>query len=137
MKLYTLLFLSVLFIGCKENNADKTLDNKVSLNSKEKEMIQQVKYINPEEVKGWPLKAVKEKYKPLTETEFLLNEAVISEFRVGLFNIFKGNERELPIPIKEMTWEKDSANNYTIWYKQTEAKWLPIDHLAWNKDQTF
>ena len=97
----------------------------------------QMKYINPEEVKNWSFEQIKEKYKPIQEEDFLLNEAIISEFRIGLYNFFNEKERKEPITIKEVTWEKDQNTNYTVWYKKEADQWVFIDSYIWDKDQLF
>ncbi|MGM5629504.1 hypothetical protein O2K51_01280 [Apibacter raozihei] len=137
--LYVCLFV-IIVLGCREhrvsvfnNNKKKEKENKIRGKNK-----LQHKYINVEEVKDWSLEQIKHKYKPIEEEDFLLNDIVlINEFRIGLYNIFKGKDREKPVPIKEVTWEKDEENNYTIWYRGDSGQWVAIDWYVWAKSLAF
>lgn len=99
--------------------------------------MQDYQYIDIHETEGWPLKRIKQKYKPIQEEDFYLNEGPISEFRIELYNFFSVQERELPILIREVTWKKSESENYTIWFKFEDTDWVRIDSYVWNKDVVF
>lgn len=134
MKIITICLFLVLNISC--NKPKLTMDSEARTYPKEIN-TKQMKYINPEEVKNWSFEQIKEKYKPIQEEDFLLNEAIISEFRIGLYNFFNEKERKEPITIKEVTWEKDQNTNYTVWYKKEADQWVFIDSYIWGKNWDF
>ena len=66
------------------------------------------------------------------------NEGLITEFRIGLLNIFKPDEiKQGKIKITEITWQINAKENLTIWYHLQKEQWLPIDHYIWDKDLLF
>ena len=134
MKIITICLFLVLNLSC--NKPKPTMASEARTYPKEIN-TKQMKYINPEEVKNWSFEQIKEKYKPIQEEDFLLNEAIISEFRIGLYNFFNEKERKEPITIKEVTWEKDQNTNYTVWYKKEADHWVFIYSYIWNKNQLF
>jgi hypothetical protein len=136
MKIINLCIFLLVNINCQEHK-QSTAASTLELSKEKKTNIQQMKYINPEEVKNWSLEQIREKYKPIEEEDFLLNDAVISEFRIGLYNFFDEKERKEPILIKEITWETDKDTNYTIWYKKDSNQWIFIDSFIWDKRLVF
>ncbi|GJH40863.1 hypothetical protein RCZ04_14130 [Capnocytophaga sp. HP1101] len=88
------------------------------------------------------LNRYKDKYPPKSEVTFIMNDlqdGIISEFRVGLYNCFSEKEaKERDILIKEVTWDISSDDKYlTIWYRREGKHWVPIDHLLYSKDTRF
>ena len=74
----------------------------------------------------------------LKEEEILLGRDPLHEFRGNLSVIFTPEEiRSKTIKIKEVTWEKDSVNNITVWYQDKQEKWIPIDVFQWVKGSEF
>ncbi|MBI0157350.1 MULTISPECIES: hypothetical protein [Gilliamella] len=66
------------------------------------------------------------------------NEGLITEFRIGLLNIFKPDEiQQGNIKITEITWQINTKENLTVWYHLQKEQWLPIDHYIWDKDLLF
>ncbi|MCT6868781.1 hypothetical protein [Apibacter sp.] len=134
MKIIIIFLFLAISLSCtrsKQTNDSETINYPKDIN------FMQIKYINPEEVKNWSLDQIKEKYKPLEEEDFLLNKGLRSEFRIELYNFFNEKEREKPIMIKEVTWEKDQNTNYTVWYKKEADHWVFIYSYIWNKNQLF
>lgn len=83
----------------------------------------------------------KPNYRPIKETTFIMGvgtDGYINEFRVGLLNIFSEKEiQERDIVIKEVTWEINENDYLTIWYKRENKKWIPIDHIIYDKHTRF
>lgn len=138
MKFISIYLFLILSLSCSKHKPLPVF-NEDSKQKIEKEISpKQMKYINPEEVKNWTLEQIKKKYKAIREEDFLLNnEAMISEFRIELYNFFDEKERKKPIMIKEVTWEKDQNTNYTIWYKKVADRWVFINSLLWKKTWNF
>lgn len=137
MKIINICLFLIVILSCTKHKPLMDSDTNTQLKVKKEIHTKQMKYINPEEVKNWTLEQIKEKYKPIQEEDFLLNEAIISEFRIGLYNFFDEKERKKPITIKEITWEKDQNTNYTIWYRKELNQWVFIDSFIWDKNSEF
>lgn len=75
--------------------------------------------------------------KPLKE-ETLLVQDLYGEFRGEIYNKYTDEERRSnTIKIEEVTWEKDSSNNITIWYQIEEKQSTPKAILIWEKGSEF
>lgn len=66
-----------------------------------------------------------------TKTDFL------SEFRIELLNYYSKDEIEKGVIIEELTWEKDSLFNVTVWYEVKIAENIPMHILIWIKQSEF
>lgn len=81
--------------------------------------------------------AIQEFGKPIREEEFVLDEA-LTEFRIGLYNIFSKEERmSRSIYLEEVTWEKDAETNITAWYRKEPENQAAIDAFEWKKTSEF
>ena len=81
-----------------------------------------------------------EKFPSYKKETYILgtNEGLITEFRIGLLNIFKPDEiQQGNIKITEITWQINTKENLTVWYHLQKEQWLPIDHYIWDKDLLF
>ncbi|TWP23142.1 hypothetical protein ETU10_08585 [Apibacter muscae] len=139
-KINLFVLILVLQISCQEHKqlSHPAVSTPIEIiSTKSKINTQPMAFIDPEKVKNWSFEQIKEKYKPIIEEEYLLNEAIISEFRIELYNYFNEKERDQPILIKEVTWEKDNDTNFTIWYKKDADKWVFINSFIWEKDWMF
>lgn len=138
MKFISIYLFLILSLSCSKHKPFSVLNEDSKPKTEKESSPKQMKYINPEEVKNWTLEQIKKKYKPIREEDFLLNnEAMISEFRIELYNFFDEKERKKPILIKEVTWEKDQNTNYTIWYKKVANHWVFINSFLWKKTWNF
>lgn len=134
--MFIIVFLLIISCNNKsENPAVEAVEN-IKADSIYKRLMQNYQFIDIQETEGWTLEKIKQKYKPVREEDFYLNEGPISEFRIELYNFFDEKERELPILIKEVTWRKSESENYTVWFKK-EAEWIRVNSFVWNKYMEF
>lgn len=74
---------------------------------------------------------------PVSSDTFLLNSGV-TEFSIELYNIFRPEYLKThKVYIDESTWNIDSVNNFTVWYKVENDKLLPVDTCLWSIDLEF
>lgn len=91
-------------------------------------------------IKNMSLENVVRDYPPIATETFILGKegGIITEFRVGLLDIFKADEiKKNNITIKEMTWKINTEQNLTVWYQEKNTQWIPIDHLIWDNNTEF
>lgn len=96
-------------------------------------------FIKPNDLKGLTFHEIREKYTPVNEEIFPLNENH-GEFRGALDAFFTEEKRKQPIPIKEATWETSDSTLITIWFDQQPIKqneWTPIEQYEWRKGTEF
>jgi hypothetical protein len=74
---------------------------------------------------------------PKTKEQFNTKDVFLSEFRIELYNYYSKDEIEKGIILEELTWEKDSVSNITVWYETKGDKKMPKNLLIWNKDAEF
>jgi hypothetical protein len=75
--------------------------------------------------------------RPVEEAKFIVNES-LPESRVALFNFFSETEiKSGTIELKEVTWEKNTTQMITVWYKSEVASWVYLHHLIWKKGTEF
>ena len=96
-------------------------------------------FTKPNDIKGLTFDEIREKYTPVNEEIFPLNENY-GEFRGALDAFFTEEQRKQPIPIKEATWETSNNTLITIWFDQKPTKqneWTPIEQYEWRKGTEF
>lgn len=141
-KLYLLIIFFFLFYGSKSAIAEqKAIDvNPIKETSVVKEKNTQSQYISYEMVKNLSLDDALEKFPSYKKETYILGttQGLITEFRIGLLNIFKQDEiKQGKIKITEITWQINAVENLTVWYHLQKEQWLPIDHYIWHKDSLF
>jgi len=141
-KHYLLIILFFLFYGSKSAIAEqKAIDvNPIKETSVVKEKNTQSQYISYEMVKNLSLDDALEKFPSYKKETYILGttQGLITEFRIGLLNIFKQDEiKQGKIKITEITWQINAVENLTVWYHLQKEQWLPIDHYIWHKDSLF
>ena len=141
-KLYLLIIFFFLFYSSKSAIAEqKAIDvNPIKETSVVKEKNTQSQYISYEMVKNLSLDDALGKFPSYKKETYILgtNEGLITEFRIGLLNIFKQDEiKQGKIKITEITWQINAVENLTVWYHLQKEQWLPIDHYIWHKDSLF
>ena len=141
-KHYLLIILFFLFYGSKSAIAEqKAIDvNPIKETSVVKEKNTQSQYISYEMVKNLSLVDALEKFPSYKKETYILGttQGLITEFRIGLLNIFKQDEiKQGKIKITEITWQINAVENLTVWYHLQKEQWLPIDHYIWHKDSLF
>jgi hypothetical protein len=81
--------------------------------------------------------ALKKYGTPLKSEQFILNDA-LPEFRIELNNIYTKEQRMSgSIVIEEVTWQKDTLNNITVWYEKIKKNAFPKNSFIWNKSMEF
>lgn len=96
--------------------------------------------ITYELIKDMHIEDVIRQYPTILDEIFILGKegGTITEFRIGLLNIFKVEEIENNnIKIREVTWDINSKQNLTVWYNEKDNNWIPIDHFIWDKGIVF
>lgn len=74
---------------------------------------------------------------PSSEEEFNMEDALMTEFRGNLENLFpKNNVERKKILVKEALWKQGECN-LTLWFKKSDKDWDVIDTLYWHKDTEF
>lgn len=141
-KLSLLIIFFFLFYGSKSAIAEqKAIDvNPIKETSVVKEKNTQSQYISYEMVKNLSLDDALEKFPSYKKETYILGttQGLITEFRIGLLNIFKQDEiKQGKIKITEITWQINAVENLTVWYHLQKEQWLPIDHYIWHKDSLF
>ncbi|WLT07491.1 hypothetical protein [Gilliamella apis] len=141
-KLSLLIIFFFLFYGSKSAIAEqKAIDvNPIKETSAVKEKNTQSQYISYEMVKNLSLDDALEKFPSYKKETYILGttQGLITEFRIGLLNIFKQDEiKQGKIKITEITWQINAVENLTVWYHLQKEQWLPIDHYIWHKDSLF
>lgn len=143
-KIILIVLTTVLIYACNKSQAIKecskvpdTLPKNESIRNNKDTIALTIPY---NQTKDIPVDNLIKKYPPLRDETFILGKdnGFISEFRMGLANIFKEEEiRKRDIKIREVTWETSKTKNLTIWYEKKDNKWVPIDHFIWDKDSEF
>lgn len=141
-KLSLLIIFFFLFYGSNSAIAEqKAIDvNPIKETSAVKEKNTQSQYISYEMVKNLSLDDALEKFPSYKKETYILGttQGLITEFRIGLLNIFKQDEiKQGKIKITEITWQINAVENLTVWYHLQKEQWLPIDHYIWHKDSLF
>lgn len=79
------------------------------------------------------------RYGEPTMSEQFIVDGALSEFRIGLYNIYPpAAYRSKKITLAELTWEKDGQQNITVWYEaDSEGQWRPKHSLEWAKGSEF
>jgi len=70
---------------------------------------------------------------PVHNGGFLLNEKVLAFGLAGLNNSFTEKEKLMPIPVKEVTWKLNDIDFITVWYKEVDNVFTPIDTEIYNR----
>ena len=100
----------------------------------------QSQYTSYDMIKNLSMDDTLKKFPSYKKETYILgtNEGLITEFRIGLLNIFKPDEiQQGNIKITEITWQINTKENLTVWYHLQKEQWLPIDHYIWDKDLLF
>ena len=100
----------------------------------------QFQYTSYDLIKNLSMDDALKKFPSYKKETYILgtNEGLITEFRIGLLNIFKPDEiQQGNIKITEITWQINTKENLTVWYHLQKEQWLPIDHYIWDKDLLF
>lgn len=144
MKNVLLILLILLTFSCNKSqiknprNINKSLSRKYQSIQSQNRM--QTKRITYERIKNMPMEDATIAYPPIEDETFILVKegGFITEFRIGLLNLFKEEEiKNNNIKIKEITWKINVKKNLTIWYQEINNRWKPIDHFIWDKDAEF
>ncbi|CVK15504.1 hypothetical protein Ga0061079_10250 [Apibacter mensalis] len=144
MKNVLLILLILLTFSCNKSqiknprNINKSLSRKYQSIQSQNRM--QTKLITYERIKNMPMEDATIAYPPIEDETFILGKegGFITEFRIGLLNLFKEEEiKNNNIKIKEITWKINVKQNLTIWYQEINNRWKPIDHFIWDKDAEF
>ena len=132
MKIYILLICLIL-INCKDNQSKE-----IKILTKKEHKMEKVSNIsNFEDIMEIEKNDAIKKYgNPLKQEAFKLKD-MQGEFWEGLEENFTEKEKQKEIIIHELTWEKDSLNFITVWYKQSPDGLTPRDSFVWNKELEF
>ncbi|WP_026449518.1 hypothetical protein [Aequorivita capsosiphonis] len=138
-------YLLILFVAasllssCKDgefNKIDKT--EGILIDASNQNIM--IDTINKEKLLKLSLEKAKNEYGiPLSEKTYLLNEAVLDEFRINLKNFYTDEQFKKPIPINEVTWLNNLKKDIlvTVWYEKRDNVWKPFDILEYNKNAEF
>ena len=142
MNKYYLLIIFFLFYGSKSAIAEqKPIDiNPIKEASIVTKTNTQSQYTSYDMIKNLSRDDTLKKFPSYKKETYILgtNEGLITEFRIGLLNIFKPEEiQQGNIKITEITWQINAKENLTVWYHLQKEQWLPIDHYIWDKDLLF
>lgn len=132
MKIYILL-IYVMIIGCKENQS-KEIKTHIK---KEYQMKKNINISKFEDIMQIEKEEAIRKYgNPFKQEISKLND-MQGEFWEGLEEKFTEEEKKREIIIHELTWEKDSINFITVWYKKSPNRLITRDFYIWNKELEF
>ena len=142
MNKYYLLIIFFLFYGSNSAMAEqKPIDiNPIKEASIVTKTNIQSQYTSYDMIKNLSRDDTLKKFPSYKKETYILgtNEGLITEFRIGLLNIFKPYEiKQGKIKITEITWQINAKENLTVWYHLQKEQWLPIDHYIWDKDLLF
>ncbi|OCG05748.1 hypothetical protein A9G15_01155 [Gilliamella apis] len=142
MNKYYLLIIFFLFYGSNSAMAEqKPIDiNPIKEASIVTKTNTQSQYTSYDMIKNLSRDDTLKKFPSYKKETYILgtNEGLITEFRIGLLNIFKPDEiQQGNIKITEITWQINTKENLTVWYHLQKEQWLPIDHYIWDKDLLF
>ena len=142
MNKYYLLIIFFLFYGSNSAIAEqKPIDiNHIKEASIVTKTNTQFQYTSYDLIKNLSMDDALKKFPSYKKETYILgtNEGLITEFRIGLLNIFKPDEiKQGKIKITEITWQINAKENLTVWYHLQKEQWLPIDHYIWDKDLLF
>ena len=142
MNKYYLLIIFFLFYGSNSAIAEqKPIDiNHIKEASIVTKTNTQFQYTSYDLIKNLSMDDALKKFPSYKKETYILgtNEGLITEFRIGLLNIFKPDEiKQGKIKITEITWQINTKENLTVWYHLQKEQWLPIDHYIWDKDLLF
>ena len=142
MNKYYLLIIFFLFYGSNSAIAEqKPIDiNPIKEASIVTKTNTQSQYTSYDMIKNLSRDDTLKKFPFYKKETYILgtNEGLITEFRIGLLNIFKPDEiQQGNIKITEITWQINTKENLTVWYHLQKEQWLPIDHYIWDKDLLF
>ena len=142
MNKYYLLIIFFLFYGSNSAIAEqKPIDiNPIKETSIVTKINTQSQYTSYDMIKNLSRDDTLKKFPSYKKETYILgtNEGLITEFRIGLLNIFKPDEiKQGKIKITEITWQINAKENLTVWYHLQKEQWLPIDHYIWDKDLLF
>ncbi|OTQ54542.1 hypothetical protein B6D21_10760 [Gilliamella apis] len=142
MNKYYLLIIFFLFYGSNSAMAEqKPIDiNPIKEASIVTKTNIQSQYTSYDMIKNLSRDDTLKKFPSYKKETYILgtNEGLITEFRIGLLNIFKPDEiQQGNIKITEITWQINTKENLTVWYHLQKEQWLPIDHYIWDKDLLF
>ncbi|WP_239403103.1 hypothetical protein [Snodgrassella communis] len=118
-----------------ENNQDNHI---IELNRSDRDTMK--KFMKFNQIEQIPVDSLIKKYPPLWDKTFILGkkDGFITEFRVGLFKQFTQKEiRSRDIKIREVTWASSDEENLTVWFEEKDHKWIPVEHLIWDKNAEF
>lgn len=74
---------------------------------------------------------------PSAVDEFNMKEAIITEFRGKLEQLFPdARAGKETVIIKEASWQQGDCN-LTLWFKKSGNSWEVVDTLYWHKDTDF
>lgn len=137
MKVLFFLLSFFFFLGCsKKQTNTKSYDSTTDTISSHAPSLKK-DYIEIKNIKNRSYKEINDIYTSVNEENFLLNNVVFTEFRIGLLNHFSKKELKSSIQIKEMTWKLNTKENYTIWFQLKNNDWQQVDTLTWHKDSEF
>ncbi|MCO6517502.1 membrane lipoprotein lipid attachment site-containing protein [Snodgrassella sp.] len=145
MKKYVFIILFILLLSScnkikviEENNRESHIVVNKELNRADSDTME--KFMNFNHIEQTPVDSLIKKYPPLWDKTFILGkkDGFITEFRVGLLKQFTQKEiRSRDIKIREVTWASSDEENLTVWFEEKDHKWLPVEHLIWDKNAEF
>ncbi|MGO3183398.1 MAG: hypothetical protein ACTIJ9_11255 [Aequorivita sp.] len=132
-----MLIYSVMFVSCNgnikknENNISKmdTIPQKqlCILDSLTVDFLEKATYT----------KAIAACSLTIIDKEFALKDIVSFGLRANLGNIFTKEELASDIRLKEVKWEGKDGDFITVWYRENENTWKPIDLFKYGKGVRF
>ncbi|PIT22133.1 hypothetical protein BGI35_05140 [Snodgrassella communis] len=145
MKKYVFIILFILLLSScnkikviEENNRESHIVVYKELNRADSDTME--KSMNFKHIEQTPVDSLIKEYPPLWDKTFILGQkdGFITEFRVGLFKQFTQKEiRSRDIKIREVTWASSDEENLTVWFKEKDHKWIPVEHFIWDKNAEF
>lgn len=74
---------------------------------------------------------------PIEDETFELSEAVLSEFRIGLYKLKQSLASNEDVTVREVTWAAQGDCRLTLWFKERDGKQTVFDTLYWNRHMEF
>jgi len=134
MKTILAFFIILMFFNCKKKTPQLNTQNK----EKQEVFIERADSIN----ENFLSKAVYDtalfyNNSPKHIGGFLLNEKKLHFGLEELNNFFTEEEKQMPIPIKEVTWKLNSIDFITVWYREIDNVFTPIDTNVFNRTTEY
>lgn len=134
MRYFLLIYFTLIIYSC--------LNDKSNQGSKDSELQNKPNFhmitIDLDTIMQYTLQQATDSYgEPNNRESFNTKMEDITEFRIELRNLYSEEELKNGVTFEELTWEKDSNNNVTIWYVKEGNNWTPKHYLIWDKHAEF